>query len=178
MRWRCRPPRRGQRIVANADHVYRAAADLVRHLRPPALDELGLATALEACVARWHDSYPELAVQLSVGGELDDLGETMNLALYRMVQEALTNCVRHAGASHFYIDLTRAPDQAANVLLEMRDDGAGFVPGTRKAGSGLTACASGWGSWVAVSSCCRKQGRVSRSVSSCRCRRSREWPMP
>jgi two-component system, NarL family, sensor histidine kinase UhpB len=127
-----------QRIAANADHVYRAAADLVRHLRPPALDELGLATALEACVARWRDTYPELAVQLSVGGELDDLGETMNLALYRIVQEALTNCVRHAQASHFYIDLTRAPEQADSLLLEMRDDGAGLSPGTPKPGSGLT----------------------------------------
>ncbi|MEJ0100593.1 MAG: sensor histidine kinase [Pseudomonadota bacterium] len=127
-----------QRIVVNADHVYRAAADLVRHLRPPALDELGLATALEACVARWRDTYPELAVQLSVGGELDDLGETMNLALYRIVQEALTNCVRHARASHFYIDLTRAPDQDDSLLLEMRDDGAGLPLGTPKAGSGLT----------------------------------------
>ncbi len=127
-----------QRIVVNADHVYRAAADLVRHLRPPALDELGLATALEACVARWRDSYPELEVQLSEGGQLDDLGETMNLALYRIVQEALTNCVRHARASHLYIDLTRAPDHAGSLLLEMRDDGVGFAPGTQKAGSGLT----------------------------------------
>lgn len=127
-----------QRIAANADHVYRAAADLVRNLRPPALDELGLATALEACVARWRASYPELEVQLSVGGKLDELGETMNLAVYRMVQEALTNCVRHARASHFYIDLTRAPDGDDSLLLEMRDDGAGIAAGARGAGSGLT----------------------------------------
>lgn len=127
-----------RRIADNADHVYRAAADLVRNLRPPALDELGLATALEACVARWRASYPELEVQLSVGGKLDDLGETMNLAVYRMVQEALTNCVRHAAAGHFYIDLTRAPDRADSLLLEMRDDGVGFAAGSRSAGSGLT----------------------------------------
>jgi two-component system sensor histidine kinase UhpB len=127
-----------QRIVGNADRVYRTAAGLVRNLRPPALDELGLTAALEACVARWRDSYPELEVQLSVGGRLEDLGETMNLALYRIVQEALTNCVRHSGAGHFYIDLTRAPDQQANLLLEMRDDGRGFTTGTQGAGGGLT----------------------------------------
>lgn len=127
-----------RRIAGNADHVYRAAADLVRNLRPPALDELGLASALQACVARWRASYPDLAVQLSVGGKLDDLGEIMNLAVYRMVQEALTNCVRHAQAGHFYIDLTRAPDDEGSLLLEMRDDGRGFVPGMRGAGSGLT----------------------------------------
>jgi signal transduction histidine kinase len=127
-----------RRIVDNADHVYRAAAGLVRNLRPPALDELGLATALEACVERWRDSHPELAVRLSVGGRLDDLGETMNLALYRIVQEALTNCVRHARATHFYIDLTRSPDEEDSLLLEMRDDGIGISAGTRSAGSGLT----------------------------------------
>jgi two-component system, NarL family, sensor histidine kinase UhpB len=126
-----------QRIAGNADRVYRAAADLVRNLRPPALDELGLAAALEACVMRWRDSYPELAVQLSVGGQLEDLGETVNLALYRIVQEALTNCVRHAGAGHFFIDLTRAPDRQASLLLEMRDDGRGFAVPAQGAGNGL-----------------------------------------
>jgi two-component system, NarL family, sensor histidine kinase UhpB len=127
-----------RRIADNADHVYRAAADLVRNLRPPALDELGLAAALEACVARWRASYPDLQVQLSLGGELDGLGETMNLAVYRMVQEALTNCVRHARATHCYIDLTRVPDREDSLLLEMRDDGSGFAEASRRAGGGLT----------------------------------------
>lgn len=125
------------RIVDNADRVYRAAADLVRNLRPPALDELGLISALEACVERWRSTHPELAVQLSVGGQLDGLGEAMNLALYRIVQEALTNCVRHADAAHQYIDLTRGPEERGSVLLELRDDGVGFAAGTRDEGGGL-----------------------------------------
>lgn len=117
-----------ERIAANADHVYGAAADLVRTLRPPALDELGLCAALEACVARWRKSHPALAVQLSMAGELDALGETISLGIYRLVQEALTNCVRHAGASHFYIDLTREAGSRGRVLLEMHDDGQGMPP--------------------------------------------------
>jgi signal transduction histidine kinase len=125
------------RIAGNADRVYRAAGDLIRHLRPPALDELGLIAALEACVARWRASYPALAVQLSTGGQLDGLGETLNLALYRMVQEGLTNCVRHAGAGHCYVDLTRGPGSGGRILLEIRDDGRGFDPRTTRSGSGL-----------------------------------------
>jgi signal transduction histidine kinase len=125
------------RIAANADHVYRAAAGLVQNLRPPALDELGLVAALQACVAKWGESCPQLAVQLSAGGQLDDLGETLNLALYRIVQEALTNCVRHAGARHFFIDLTRAPDSQSVLLLEMRDDGSGFAAEPSGPGGGL-----------------------------------------
>ncbi|MEJ0098469.1 MAG: sensor histidine kinase [Pseudomonadota bacterium] len=126
-----------RRIAENADHVYRVTADMVRHLRPPALDELGLVAALEACVSRWRESYPQLDVQLSVGGLLDGLGETLNLALYRLVQESLTNCVRHAGATHFYIDLTRAPELQGSVLLEMRDDGSGMGADPPKTDSGL-----------------------------------------
>ena len=126
------------RIAGNADQVYRAAGDLVRHLRPPALDELGLVDALEACVDRWRGSHPALAMQLSAGGNLEGLGEMVNLAIYRIVQEALTNCVRHAKARHFYIDLTREPGQRGRILLEMRDDGVGFdLHAVPRSGSGL-----------------------------------------
>jgi signal transduction histidine kinase len=126
------------RIAANADRVYGAAGDLVRRLRPTALDELGLPAALEACVDRWRQSHPRLSVQLSMNGELDDLGEATNLALYRIVQEGLTNCVRHAGASHFYIDLTRDSD-GRGLVLEMHDDGTGLpADATRQRGGGLT----------------------------------------
>ena len=127
-----------RRISGNADRVYRAAGDLIRHLRPPALDELGLVDALEACVERWRATCPDLAVQLSTGGQLEDLGETLNLALYRMVQEGLTNCVRHAEASHCFLDLTRGPGSDGRIVLEMRDDGRGFDPGAARAGSGLS----------------------------------------
>ena len=127
-----------RRIAHNADHVYQATGDLVRHLRPPALDELGLVDALEACVDRWRRSHPALAIQLSTGGDLQGLGETANLAIYRIVQEALTNCVRHARARRFFIDLTREPDHEGRVLLEMRDDGQGFDLKALRSGSGLT----------------------------------------
>lgn len=127
------------RIAVNVDHVYAAAGDLVRSLRPTALDELGLPAALEACVDRWRVSHPALAVQLSMAGELENLGEVANLTLYRIVQEALTNCVRHARASHFYIDLTRGAAPSRGIVLEMRDDGQGFDPeATGQGGSGLT----------------------------------------
>jgi signal transduction histidine kinase len=127
-----------QRIASSADRVYGAAGDLVRSLRPPALDELGLSAAIEACVDRWRRSHPGLSVQLSMAGALDSLGEAVSLGVYRIVQEALTNCVRHAGARHFYIDLTRAEGADGGVSLEMHDDGKGMAEGgERTIGSGL-----------------------------------------
>jgi signal transduction histidine kinase len=132
-------PAAAARIAVNVDRVYGAAGDLVRSLRPTALDELGLPAALEACVDRWRVSHPALAVQLSMAGELEALGEVVNLTLYRVVQEALTNCVRHARADHFYIDLTRGSGRSSGVLLELRDDGRGFDPeAAGQRGSGLT----------------------------------------
>lgn len=126
------------RISGNVDRVYAAAGDLVRSLRPPALYELGLPAALEACVDRWRQSHPGLSVQLSTAGDLDRLGGPLSLSLYRIVQEALTNCVRHAQAGHFYIDLTRDAGAGGGVLLEMRDDGQGFDTAAGRTGSGLT----------------------------------------
>lgn len=126
------------RISDTADQMYRVAGNLVSHLRPPALDELGLVDALEAGVDRWRVSHPGLEVSLSAGGDLGRLGETLNLAIYRLVQEALTNCVRHAAAKQFHIDLTRAPATPASIVLEMRDDGTGFdVQRINKTGHGV-----------------------------------------
>jgi signal transduction histidine kinase len=127
-----------QRIAGSADRMYGVAGDLVRSLRPPALDELGLTAALEACVDRWRHSNPALAVQLSMAGELDKLDSTLALSIYRVVQEALTNCVRHAAARHLYIDLTRDAGARGSVLLEMRDDGQGFrAEAATPGGSGI-----------------------------------------
>ena len=123
-----------RRLAAGAGHVYGVAGNLVRQLRPPALDDLGLVAALEACVDSWRRLHPDLQVQLSTGGRLDDLGEQVNLAVYRMVQEALTNCVRHAQASRMFIDLTRTPAPDDSLLLEMRDDGKGMASGATRGG--------------------------------------------
>jgi signal transduction histidine kinase len=127
-----------RRIARSADQMYVAASNLIRDLRPPALDELGLVDALQACVDRWRATNPAMNIQLSAGSHLDALGETLNLALYRMVQEGLTNCVRHAGARNLYVDLTREPGSEGRILLEIRDDGIGFDPADATNGHGLT----------------------------------------
>jgi two-component system, NarL family, sensor histidine kinase UhpB len=111
------------RIGGNAAHVYGVVSDLVRRLRPAALDELGLAAALEACVDRARVQHPQLAVSLAFEGE-DGLGEALNLAIYRIVQEAITNCVRHAASMVLDINLTRSAD-ARSVQVRMVDQGVG-----------------------------------------------------
>jgi two-component system, NarL family, sensor histidine kinase UhpB len=111
------------RIGSNAAHVYGVVSDLVRRLRPAALDELGLAAALEACVDRARVQYPELAIRLAFQGG-DGLGEALNLAVYRIVQEAVVNCTRHAGSTVLNIGVGRSAD-AQGVQVRISDEGVG-----------------------------------------------------
>jgi glucose-6-phosphate-specific signal transduction histidine kinase len=117
------------RIVHNADHVYAVVGGMIRRLRPVALDELGLVAALEACVNSWRASQPNLDIRLHTKGDLDDLGESLNLAIYRIVQESLTNCVKHASARGVEVRLQRMPDPRGGdvAVLSIVDDGVGMA---------------------------------------------------
>jgi two-component system, NarL family, sensor histidine kinase UhpB len=111
------------RIGGNAAHVYGVVSDLVRRLRPAALDELGLAAALEACVDRARAQYPDLAIRLAFEGG-DGLGEALNLDVYRLVQEAVVNCTRHAGSTVLDIGVARSAD-ARSIQVRIADQGVG-----------------------------------------------------
>jgi len=105
---------------------------LVYDLRPPALDELGLAAAIRESAARYNNDGLRIAVEAPE--RLPHLSAAVEVAAYRITQEALTNVVRHAQARMCLIALT-----LDDVLrLEIRDDGVG-LPTDRRAGVGLTS---------------------------------------
>lgn len=112
------------RIGGNATHVYGVVSDLVRRLRPAALDELGLVAALESCIDRARAQHPALQVRLRVEGNWEALPETVNLAIYRIVQESLVNCVRHSRSNEVVIDLAR--DTGGPLHLVITDRGVGL----------------------------------------------------
>jgi signal transduction histidine kinase len=97
------------------------------YLRPSALDHLGLKDALEGWVETWRGRYPDVALELSLEGELGDLGETVNITVYRIVQECLTNVVRHAGADRARISVRRTGDMLEVVV---DDNGRGLGSAT------------------------------------------------
>ena len=127
-------------IVNNVERASEVASALVRRLRPVALDALGLSAALHSYIADWRRRLPQLSVALSVDGEIDALEEKAALALFRLVQEALTNVARHSGATAVTIRIAR---QAANetqpalVTLLIGDNGVGMDIAARKSGFGL-----------------------------------------
>jgi two-component system, NarL family, sensor histidine kinase UhpB len=110
-------------IVQVAGHLYDVVHGIIRQLRPSALDHLGLRDALEGWVETWRSRYPDISLDLRLEGELSDLGETVNITVYRIVQECLTNVVRHSGASRAQISIRRT-DDALEVMVQ--DNGRGL----------------------------------------------------
>ena len=117
-------------VVATLQNVRRLAVEL----RPSALDDYGLVSALERLTttfAEQTDIEVELAAQL---GDARLPGE-LETALYRIVQEALTNVVKHAEATRVSVVLTGT---AASVTVVIEDDGRGTEPEQGDSGLGLT----------------------------------------
>jgi signal transduction histidine kinase len=103
---------------------------IVEGLRPPALDELGLAGALEQLAGRLGDAgTPAIEICVSSG----ELPAAVEVAAYRIVQEALTNAVRHAQADHVSVSVVAMPECLA---VTVADDGVGIVV-PRAGGVGL-----------------------------------------
>lgn len=106
---------------------------LVYALRPPALDDLGLVAALRVEADRYESG--SLRITVAAPDRLPPLPAAVEVAAYRIAQEALTNVVRHAGARACTIRL--AVDTGA-LQLEVVDDGRGF-PANVRTGVGLTS---------------------------------------
>jgi signal transduction histidine kinase len=112
-------------VVSTLQDVRRLAVEL----RPAALDDLGLVPAIE----RLAGSIGEGGVQVDVEARIGDarLPEAVETTLYRIIQEAVTNVVKHADARRLSITLVRR-DGAVVAIVE--DDGTGFDPGAAESG--------------------------------------------
>jgi signal transduction histidine kinase len=124
-------------VVELRDELRSAIADirrLVYDLRPPALDDLGLAEALRRLAERYGSEGEQLRVSVEAPEDLPGLPAAVEVAVYRIVQEALTNVARHARAHRCVVRLAVNEDAA----LEIVDDGVG-IPAQRSAGVGLSS---------------------------------------
>jgi two-component system sensor histidine kinase UhpB len=106
---------------------------MLERLRPVGLTELGLREALGALLRLWREAHPDVAIETVISPSLGETGDTSDLTIYRVVQEALTNVFRHAGATR--IDVTIEPIEppssrradAGSALVRVRDNGSGFA---------------------------------------------------
>jgi signal transduction histidine kinase len=115
---------------------------LIADLRPASLDELGTAPAVESLVDRVR-TQSGLDIELDIRLAYED-GRTpcrhvpeIESTMYRLVQEALSNIVKHAGAQRASIAIVDPEDDEGELCVEVTDDGAGFDPGEAMDGFGL-----------------------------------------
>jgi signal transduction histidine kinase len=106
-----------------AESTLRTTRDIAMGLRPAMLDLLGLGPALEWQTREFSRRY-DTPIQLAVDGDLKHLSDRQRTYLYRIVQEGLTNCARHAKAKSIRVQLQEADGKLA-VAIE--DDGVGFT---------------------------------------------------
>ena len=117
----------------HVDEMFHAVRGLALGLRPSMLDDLGLQAALEWHVRDFTDRYP-INVDLRMDGDFDALTDKYGTCVYRVVQEALTNCLRHAQALTVRIELLA---RDGDLHLTVADDGVGLDPARRHSGLGL-----------------------------------------
>lgn len=117
-----------------AEETLRTVRDISMGLRPSVLDELGLGPALK-WQGREFTRRSGVAVEIQIDGSLDKLPDTHRTCVYRVVQEALTNCARHARASLIRITVHGG---ATAIALTVEDNGVGYnVPADSSRGLGL-----------------------------------------
>lgn len=115
------------------DELFLTVRSLALGLRPSMLDDLGLQAALEWHVRDFMTRYP-IKVDLQMSGDFDQLPDSHRTCVYRVVQEALTNCVRHADAHQVAVNVRANGEE---LELSVTDDGVGLKPEHRGRGLGL-----------------------------------------
>jgi two-component system sensor histidine kinase TtrS len=125
-------------ILGVSSRIYEVVHSLMLRYRPGVLDDLGLVETIRDEINGWQARQPDTVYTLNFTGDLDALGEELNICVYRIIQESLTNIAKYARASSVHIDIALTPAGSTRQLrVEVQDNGAGFDPGEIVGGFGL-----------------------------------------
>lgn len=112
-----------QTIVAAANHIYDGMHNIIRQLRPAAMDNMGLIETLRDMISSYQSQHPDMHIQLHLSGQFPVMGESVNINIYRIVQEAINNAIKHAQAHNINVHLTA---ESEYLRLMICDDGIGM----------------------------------------------------
>ena len=118
------------------DHLTLVLRSMMQQLHPLVLTELGLKATLEDMVNHWSERNPDLKLSIICGDEVDELDKNIARQIFRVIQECLTNVIRHADAKQVRIDL-RVQAAEGKLFLNVTDDGQGCDMQNLNRGFGL-----------------------------------------
>ena len=111
-------------VMTCADQIYDGVHRLISQLRPLALDRFGLHDALQDLLGDWRLRHPGTSLTLTLNGALDGFDDDFATAVYRILQEAVNNALRHAQASRIDVNVQIS---AMSLQLEVIDNGVGLI---------------------------------------------------
>lgn len=125
-------------IISVCNHLSGVVRSMMRTLHPLSLADLGLGATLTDMINEWHRRYPTLKISLNYDDRLENISHELAIHAYRIVQESLTNVVRHAQATEVDVTVLQEGDSdAARVVIAIKDNGQGGNAGG--AGFGVLA---------------------------------------
>jgi two-component system sensor histidine kinase UhpB len=126
-------------IVSICDHLMTVVRSMMHQLHPLVLTELGLKATMEDLLNHWSSRNPELKLTITCPDEVDHLEQKITIQVFRVVQECLTNIVRHAQANQAAISLEIEHQAKTGKALRLKvaDDGQGCAIDKIKTGFGL-----------------------------------------
>ena len=119
-------PLHTQSIADAARHLQRQVRGMLGRLRPIGLAEFGLAAAVGGLVEFWRRRYPEIEYRTNIAPNCENLGDRVDTTVYRIVQECLSNAVRHGQPRLITIAVDR-DTQKGQMVVEVADDGSGVA---------------------------------------------------
>jgi len=116
-------------VTSAANQIYDGMHNIIRKLRPGSLDNLGLVETINDLVGVWQKQYPAIKV-IFKHNKVENLSEEISINIYRIIQEGMNNCLKHADASEVKIDLMA---NKRFLKLTFSDNGKGFDTNILKA---------------------------------------------
>jgi two-component system sensor histidine kinase UhpB len=126
---------RGRSIREAVSHMQKHVKAILGRLRPTGVADIGLSQAVANLGVFWRRRHPEIAIEFDMGPPEVSFGDAADATLYRLIQESLTNAIRHGGPRNISVSITPADD--GEIVLQVADDGVGLEAPTERTGLGL-----------------------------------------
>jgi two-component system, NarL family, sensor histidine kinase UhpB len=125
-------------IIQYSDHIYQVAKSMMHRLRPSVLDELGLIKALQNMIDDWNSRQDDIFCHFTFSDIPSNMSDTLNISLFRIIQESLTNALKHSSASKVSISMKIiVVDEIDKIILSIEDNGVGLDENKTMSGLGM-----------------------------------------